>query len=487
MLRVVILLAFLALSCSSAAPKPVDTPVGERPVKPRTSSPVVPEEQNALANAYRAVSSQIVREALADSGSWQKMSYLTDRIGNRLSGTPALAQAVAWTSKILKEDGLEVATEKVMVPRWVRGEEAGEILAPIQRPLALLGLGLTVGTPKRGITGEVVVVKDFDELAVLGKQAKGKIVLFNYPMGAYTEKRGTGYSEAVAYRTDGPSRAAELGAVAVLVRSVTARSLRTPHTGALHYTKDAPRIPAAAVSVEDAELLTRLVARGEPVRVKLKLGARTAEEAESANVIAELRGREKPDEIVVIGAHLDSWDVGQGAHDDGAGCVIVMQAAALLRKLGLQPRRTIRVVLFTNEENGGAGARAYAEKHANDKHVMAMETDTGAFAPRGFHVQQNARALAQTLAIASLLREIGATRAEEGFSGADVSPLAKAGVPCLGFWMELDRYFDYHHSEADTLDKIDPEDLKRDVAAVAVLAYVVADMPERFGAAAQGK
>jgi Zn-dependent M28 family amino/carboxypeptidase len=428
------------------------------------------------------VAAKIVAAAEADAGAWAKLSHLSDRIGHRLSGSRSLEKAVEWAVAAMKEDGHEgVRAEKVMVPRWVRGAESASIVSPVEHSLALIGLGGSGATPRKGLVAEVVVARDFAELDRLGAAVKGKIVLFNYPMPAYSEEKGPGYGEASEYRVRGPSRAAAMGAAAVLVRSVTARSLRTPHTGSTRFEDGQRPIPAAAVSIEDAELIARL-AQSDKVRVRLLLRARTLPDAESANVIAELRGTGKPDEIVLIGGHLDSWDVGQGAHDDGAGCVIVMQALTVLRQLGLKPRRTIRVVLFTNEENGLRGARQYAQDHAAElsSHVMAMEADTGAFPPRGFEVQGSDQALGQVGDVVSLLASIDANRAQPGHGGADISVLGRAGVPLLGLWMDRSRYFDYHHSAADTLDKVDPRDLARDVAAVAVVAYVIADMPDRL-------
>ena len=426
-----------------------------------------------------------MRAALADREAYAKLAYLTDRIGHRLSGSKALERAIDWSVRVMTDEGHEnVQAEKVMVPHWVRGDESGEILAPAAHELHVLGLGMTVGTGPDGVEGEVVVIDDFKQLAsATDGQLAGRIVLFNKKLPAYDPERGTGYGEVAKYRSAGPSMVAKLGAKAVLMRSITAHSLRSPHTGGLRYEAGAPKIPAAAVTTEDADLIARLSASGDPVRVRLTLGAKYLPDAESANVVAELRGRERPEEIVVIGAHIDSWDVGQGAHDDGAGCVTMMQALTVLRKLDLRPRRTIRVVLFTNEENGLGGARAYYRDHKDevDRHVMALESDSGAFAPLGFRVQSNDIALRQMQDIASLLESIGATRALKSFSGADLIPLAQAGVPTLGLHVDISKYFDYHHTHADTLDKVDPTHLAQNVAAVAVAAYVIADMPERFG------
>ena len=335
--------------------------------------------------------------------------------------------------------------------------------------------------PPEGVTAEVAVVSTFEELAALGAGARGKIVLFDHAMRA-GEPPGASYGHALPFRREGASRAAKLGAVAVLVRSLTARSLGAPHTGAMKYADDgSPRIPAAALSVEDAELVARLARLG-PVRIHLALGAETHPNAPSANVIAELRGRERPDEVVVISAHLDSWDVGQGAQDDGAGCAIVMESLATLRRLGLRPRRTIRVVLYTNEENGGAGANGYAAAHAAElpRHVAAFEVDSGAGAPRGFSTDGPQPWAGDAKKLANLLAPIGATAIIPSFPGEDIMKLKPAGVPLLGLSVDNQHYFDVHHSVADTLDKIDPANLRRDVAALATMAFVVADRPETW-------
>jgi carboxypeptidase Q len=451
-----------------------------------TAAPA-PSGSPTLADRYREPVGKIVAAARADRSAYQKLAHLTDRIGNRLAGSAALGRAVAWAAEAMKDDGHDVRTEKVMVPHWVRGAEAAEITKPIARPLHVLGLGGTVGTPKAGITASVVVVHDWAELEAKQAQVKGAIVLYDVAMPKWTEAQGSGYGETVQYRGAGASRAAKLGAVAVLMRSVTAHSLRTPHTGAMNYQDGVAKIPALAVTVEDSTLIARLAAEG-PVTVHLRSEAQTLPDVESANVIGELRGRELPDEVVVIGGHIDSWDVGQGAHDDGAGSVTMMQALTTIRKLGLVPRRTIRVVLFTNEENGLRGGRAYAKDHAAElpKTVLAVESDSGGFAPLGFSVatkpEVTERVKARVADITSLLRPINASRVTVGHGGADIGPMMAAGVATLGLETDGRTYFDYHHTEADTLDKVDPAALADDVAAVAALAYVVADMPDRIDA-----
>jgi len=437
---------------------------------------------NARAQPYQKTAQRIIEAAMADQEGWDQLAHLTDRIGPRLSGSKNMEAAVTWAQQALVAEGLEnVRTEPVMVPHWVRGKESARLVAPFEKPLQILGLGNSVGT--RRLRADVLVVKSFDELETIGKKVRGKIVLFNAAMPAYSEETGSGYGEASTYRTRGAARAAEFGAKGVLVRSLTAQSLSTPHTGVTVYKEGGPKIPAAAVTIEDADLMSRLAAKGQRVQVELKMGARMRRDAKSANVIGELVGREKPEEIVLLGAHLDSWDVGQGAHDDGAGCIIMMRAAILLHKLGVKPRRTVRVVLYTNEENGLRGAKSYDQTHTNEigNHVLAVESDSGSFAPKGFTVQGTQGAVEDAKAVTSLLSQIRPMTAKTGHSGADIGNLGAQGVPALGLWVEGSRYFDYHHTHADTLDKVDPKFLKENTAAIAVLAYLAAEWPWRFG------
>ncbi len=440
-------------------------------------------------DAYRPAAERIMQSALAENDAWAKMEQLCDGIGHRLSGSPGLERAVAWAVEAMRADGQEhVRAEPVMVPKWVRGHEWARTLKPMEYDMHMLGLGMSVGTSAEGVTAPVVVVKDKNELEAIGDDVRGKIVLFNHAMPPYDPELGSQYGTAVEYRGAGPSLAAEKGAVACLVRSVTATSLRSPHTGATRYLDGIPEIPAAAISIEDAEMIRRLTARGEEVVINLKMDARHEGQVQSANVVGELRGRSLPDEVLVIGGHLDAWDVGQGAHDDAGGCVIAMEAINVLRKLGMIPRRTIRVVLWTNEENGLAGGKQYAIDHAEElaKHAGAIESDSGIFAPQGLGVrcgdpEKQARAEAQLRVVLRLLEPLGATTVEPGWGGADIGPMEGAGVVLMGFQVEGSIYFDYHHSHADTLDKVDPKHLSECVAALAVMSYVIADMPDRLG------
>jgi carboxypeptidase Q len=439
----------------------------------------------SIIDPYRDVAAKLIAAARADRGAYDKLAHLADRIGHRLSGSKALDDAIAWAAATMKADGHDARTEPVMVPHWVRGPEDASLVTPVARRLHIIGLGGTVPTPKGGLTAPVIVVRSFDELDSKAADVKGKIVLFDVAMPAWTETGGSGYGAVARYRTRGAGAAAKHGAIGMLVRSLTAHSLRSPHTGAMGYDPAQPKIPAAAVSVEDSLLIARLAAQG-PVTVRLSLESKQLPDAKSANVIGELRGREKPDEIVVIGGHIDSWDVGQGANDDGAGCVVMMQALTMIRKLGLTPRRTIRVVLFTNEENGLRGAKAYAAEHTADhpKTVLAIEADSGSFAPRGFGVDAKPdnvpKVVARLAEIASLLESIRPMRVVSGGGGADIGPLVPYGVPAVSLDVDGRTYFDTHHTEADTLDKVDPVTLAESVAAIAVVAFIVADLPSRL-------
>jgi carboxypeptidase Q len=457
-------LPLLCVACASQVDSPTPPPP---PPLPAPSPPIAP-----WARVHQPAVDRIlaVKEGQA---AWERLRELTDGIGHRLSGSRALERAVDWAAASLGAEGMVVTLQPVTVPHWVRGEARARILAPTEQPLHLLALGGSVATPPAGLRAEVVVVDSFEALAAKATLVKGKIVLFDVPMTH--DEHGPGYGAAVAFRGKGPEEASKLGAVAALVRSVTERSLRSPHTGATRF-KDAPPIPAAAVSTEDAALIHRLSDKG-PVQVELHLSPRQLPDAQSHNVIADLVGSELPGEIVLLGAHLDSWDVGQGAHDDGAGCVMVMEAQATLRRLKLPLRRTVRVVLYTNEENGLGGGKAYRQAYGDQPHFAALEADTGGFRPIGFSVEsEDPKRVAFIADLARLLQPIGATQVQAGHSGADISTLADTKAILMGLDMEPWSYFDYHHSEADTLDKVDPAALQADVAAVAAMAYLLANV-----------
>jgi carboxypeptidase Q len=424
---------------------------------------------------YRATAGRIIGAALTSDRAYARLAHLTDNIGHRLSGSKGLERAIEWAIAEMKSDGLDnVRAEKVMVPHWVRGEESLEMTIPVPRKLTMLGLGNSVATPAEGIAAEAVVVRSFDELDSMGERVRGKIVVYNVPF--------TNYGATVRYRSSGASRAARYGAVAALVRSITPVSLQTPHTGAMIYDETQPKIPAAAITIEGAELLQRMHDRGARPTLRLKMEAKFLPDAESANVVAEIKGSEKPDEVVLIGGHFDSWDVGQGAHDDAGGCIIAWEAVRLLKELRLRPRRTIRVVLYTNEENGLRGGNAYRDAHRAElsKHILAIESDSGVYRPQGFGLAATAspQARANLQEIAKLLAGIDADRIAANGGGADIGPIMREGVVGASFNVDGTRYFDIHHTHADTLDKIDPKNLALCVATMAVMAYTVADMPE---------
>lgn len=432
-----------------------------------------------LTEQYRDVAGRLLGAALVDEDGWKKLSHVTTHIGHRLSGSPQLEEALRWISERMKADGLDnVRLQPVKVPHWVRGEESARMTAPFKKPLAMLGFGSSVGTPRDGITASVIVVSSFEELDALGStKVAGKIVVYDVNSKQYTS----------IYRNNGAARAAKHGAVAVLVRSTTESSLYTPHTGNQDYVEGIKKIPAAGITIEDAALIRRLVESGEDVKVSLKMEAKTLPDADSANVMGEIIGTGSPNEVVVLGGHIDSWDVGQGAHDDLGGVIAAWQAVVLMRQLGLKPRRTVRAVGWTNEENGARGGQMYRDVlGAEKRHVAAIEMDDGSERPLGFRFSLRdaapesssfLRARLKLEEIVQLLAGIGVNAIVSGSAGTDVGPLTQDGIPSLGLFTTGEHYFEWHHSHADTLDKIDPQDFRRCIASLAVTAFILADMP----------
>ncbi|HEX8491793.1 MAG TPA: M20/M25/M40 family metallo-hydrolase [Pyrinomonadaceae bacterium] len=433
---------------------------------------------------------QIQQAALKSDYAYRQVAYLSNNIGPRLSGSLQAQRAVEYVAEEMRRLGLEVHLEKLMVPHWVRGLETGDLIEfPGQAPnttqkIVLTALGGSIATPPQGLTAEVVVVNSFDELQALGRdKVAGKIVLFNVVFDQRMAEQGFGgeaYGQAVAYRGRGPSAASRLGAVAVLVRSVGGGGYRLPHTGATRYAKDAPEIPAAAVTSEDAELMAHLVKQGK-VRLRLTLTPQRLPDAPSYNVIADLKGTEHPEQVVIVSGHLDSWDLGTGAIDDAAGVAVAMQTAQLLKQLNLRPRRTIRVIAWMNEENGLVGGNTYAKDYAAEiaNHVAAMESDRGAGHPLGFEVMAKPEVLPLLSPVSRVLQSSGAglLKLTED-TEADISPLAASGVPCFGLWQDTRTYFNYHHTAADTLDKVNPDELAENAAAMAAMAYALANLPQ---------
>ena len=435
---------------------------------------------------------QLQEAALSSDYAYRQVAYLSNNIGPRLSGSLQAERAVEYVADEMRRLGLEVKLEKVMVPHWVRGVETGELVEfPGQAPqttqkIVLTALGGSVATPPTGLTAEVVVVNNYQELEALGRsQVAGKIVLFNVKFDRQMAAQGYGgeaYGQAVAYRGGGPGAASRLGAVAALTRSAGGSQNRLAHTGSTRYAADAPQIPAAAVSFEDADLIAHLVKEGK-VRLHLTLTPQRLPDAVSYNVVADLKGSDTPEQVVIVSGHLDSWDLGTGAIDDAAGVAVAMQTAQLLKRLNLRPRRTLRVIAWMNEENGLVGGRTYAREHASElsNHYAAIESDRGAGHPLGFEARVNAGVLLMLAPVSEILRSQGAglIRRTEG-TEADISPIAAQGVPAFGLWQDTRTYFDYHHTAADTLDKVVPRELAENAAAMAVLAYALANLPQQL-------
>ncbi len=427
---------------------------------------------------YKDVAKKIAQTALGQNAAIGMLKDLTD-IGPRFSGTPEYDDAVAWGEKKMKELGFDrVWTEAVTVPRWVRGTKEEAFIFPStqqeQIPISILALGRSIGTPPEGISAGIVEVTSFEQLRAMGEAARGKIVFFNRPMDRTLMNTFHAYGGAVDQRGSGAIEAAKAGGVFALVRSMSTSINEYPHTGALHYDENVPMVPSAAVSTADAEMLSDLLLKDPGLTVKVTLSCTTLTDVESASVMGEIRGTEFPDEVIVIGGHLDSWDVGQGAHDDGAGCVQSIEAIRLLKELGLKPKRTIRAVLFANEENGLRGGRTYAEvKRGTERHIAAMESDEGGFAPRGFGIGDSA-SYAKIKPWEPVFSFINADKITLGGGGADISPLARKGIPVMGLIVETHRYFEYHHTRADTFDKVDERELALGAAALATIAYLIA-------------
>ena len=470
------------MSAEPVAKAPPNAPIGEESPTPTPAPTPIVFSLQTLADLKR-----IQQAALSSDFAYRQVAHLSNNIGPRLSGSAQAAKAVEYVANELKAIGCEVQLEKTMVPHWVRGEETASLVQfpgmaeGTTQKILLCALGGSIAGPKDGITAEVVTAKNFEELKAMPREkVAGKIVLFTYPFDkqmAAVGHSGEAYGEAVTYRGDGPSAAARQGAVACLIRSVGGADYRIPHTGSTHYANDAPKIPAGAVTSEDADLIADLVKQG-PVKMKLVLTPETLPDVESANVIGDIKGSEQPEQVVIVSGHLDSWDLGTGAIDDGAGVAVSMEAANLIHKLNLKPKRTIRVIAWMNEENGLAGAKQYAKDHEKDwaNHFAAMETDGGVDHPVGIHVRAKPLAKDMLKPVAAILQESGAGALElSEHAGADIGPMEKGNVPTFAPMQDGRFYFNYHHTAADTLDKIVPKHLAETSAIVAVWAYAVAN------------
>src|SRR5213595_1095550 len=449
-----------------------------------TATPIVFSAQT-LAGLKR-----LQQAALTSDYAYRQVAHLSNNIGPRLTGSAQAGKAVEYVASELKAIGCEVQLERVMVPHWVRGEETAALVqfpgqaANTKQKIVLCALGDSVPTAADGIEAEVIVVRNFDELKSLPREkVAGKIVLFNYSFDKQMAAEGRGgeaYGEAVVYRSDGPSAAARQGVVACLIRSVGGADYRLPHTGQTNYADDAPKIPAGAVTAEDADLIVDLVRQG-PVKMKLILTPQQLLDVESYNVIGDIKGSEHPEQVIIVSGHLDSWDLGTGAIDDGAGVAVSMEAPNLIQKLHLKPKRTIRVIAWMNEENGSAGSKQYAKDHEEkmSSHFAAMETDGGAGHPIGINIKGKFEIKKLLAPVLAVLQESGAggTNFAEHV-GADIEPMEKADVPAFSPIQDSRFYFNYHHTAADTLDKIVPKELAENSAVVSVLAYALANMEQ---------
>lgn len=433
------------------------------------------EIKEEIAN-YEDVAKAIIN--LAVYGKYQNRSYerlglLVDTVGPRLSGSKNLEKAIQIMYQNLQQDGLEnVHLEQVRIPHWERGEESAVMVVPRIHKLAILGLGGSIGTPPEGITAEVLVVASFVELQRRASEARGKIVVYNQP---YTD-----YGKTVQYRERGAVEAAKVGAVASLIRSVASFSIYSPHTGHQGYQDGVPKIPTACITIEDAEMMSRMASRGVKIVIHLKMGAKTYPDTDSFNTVAEITGSKYPEEVVLVSGHLDSWDVGQGALDDGGGAFISWEALSLVKDLGLRPKRTLRLVLWTAEEQGGVGASQYYELHKADisKYSLVMEADSGTFLPTGLQFTGSDKARAIMKEVMSLLQPLNITKVFNDAEGTDINFWIQAGVPGASLQDDLYKYFFFHHSHGDTMTAMDPKQMNVAAAVWAVVAYVVADMEE---------
>lgn len=433
-------------------------------------------------SADEVVIRKIFDEALARGKSYEMLDYLCNTIGPRLSGSPGAAAAVEWTRHIMERHGFDsVWLQPVMVPHWVRGKkEIGRIVNSKKlgvQEVNICALGNSVGTGPPGVLANVVEVKSWDELKQLGEKGviKGKIVFYNRPMDPRLLQMFASYGGAVDQRANGASEAAKYGAVATIVRSMGVNPEDYPHTGSLRYALNVPKIPAIAIATRHADLLSELLKDDKELKFYMETHCEMLADAPSFNVIGELKGTQFPDEIIVVGGHLDSWDLGQGAHDDGTGCIQSVEVLRIFKAMGYKPKRTIRAVMFMNEENGLRGGLEYARQAElkKEKHIAAMESDRGGFTPRGFTLPADAKAKEKIKSWKPLLEPYGLTDFSQEGGGADISPLAPQGVPLMGFLPDSQRYFNYHHTAEDTFDKVDKRELELGAASMAALIYLI--------------
>ena len=439
--------------------------------------------QSISQNNDSIVARKIFNEELTNGESYEMLEYLCLEIGSRLSGSPQAAAAVEWSRQVMESYGFDKVTlQEVMVPHWVRGKrEYGKIVnsgAIGSKEVPVCALGGSIGTGKNGVTARVIELQNFEQLEELGeKGVKGKFVFFNRPMDPTKINTGSAYGGAVNQRHKGAAMAAKYGAVGSIVRSMTFALDDVPHTGGMKYDKEGVKIPAAAISTKGANLLSQLLKSDPQLMFHLELDCRTYPDVLSYNVIGEITGSELPEEIIAVGGHLDSWDKGHGAHDDGAGCVQSIEALRLLKILGIKPKRTLRAVMFMNEENGLKGAEKYAAvaKEKNEKHIAAIESDAGGYTPRGFGVTGTPETVNKIMSWQPVFDDYKILHLQEGGGGADISKLKDQGVTLIGYKPDTQRYFDLHHTDEDTFDKINKRELELGAASMALLVYLLSE------------
>ncbi len=421
---------------------------------------------------YSDESFSIIAATLSDSTAYKRLGYMCDVFGHRLSGSKNLEDAIRWIIKEMKKDGISnVRGDKVKVPVWIRGDESIELIKPYKKKLNALGMGGSVSTPKGGIKGQVVVINDLKDLKKTNFDVKGKVVLFNPHL--------ISYKQSLTYNHHGANLASENGAIACLVRSFTKHSLNTPHIGEITYSGKI-KIPYAAITMEDAMMFDRLSNYNEKIIINMKMNAKRVADRWSKNIVGEIIGSKYPEQTIIVGGHIDSWDIGQGAHDNGGACIAAWEVLRILKKLNLKPKRTIRCVLWTNKENGLAGAKAYKKMYNENlkNHILAIESDAGVFSPLGFGFSGSPRARTIIKNIHKLLAPIGANKIFNGGRAANIATLNDEGVPVISLKVESEKYFWYHHSNSDTFDKVDFNEYARCIAALTIMCYVVADLDE---------
>ena len=437
-------------------------------------------------DAHKIFINKIYTETLANAPTYKLLKELTSMFPLRLSGSQGADDAIKWTKTVMEEFGFDnVFLQEVMVPHWVRGEKEEAYLIDEKGkkvPFSILALGRSVATPGKGINAEVVEVHSLQEVADLGREKiEGKIVFYNHPFEQQHLSTFEGYSATVVQRSKGPSQAASFGAVAVIIRSVSTGDDDYPHTGALKYAEDAPQIPAAALGVHSAERLTQILHKNPNQKLFLKINSQTLPDVKSYNVVGEIKGSEHPGKIILVGGHLDAWDVGQGAHDDGAGITHSISVLQVLKKLGYKPKHTLRAVMFINEENGLMGGKKYAELAVKnkEKHILAIESDAGGFTPRGFGVKGAVdSSLNKMQGWLKYFPDFTIEAIKIGYGGADINPLNEAdGTPTCGLMPDSQRYFDFHHSAADVFSAVNRRELELGTASIATLIYLV----DQFG------